>query len=794
MNIKKKDFFILCPPPNVTGYLHIGHALTFAIQNCFARANKVIEKRNSFLLPGYDHGGISTFYMAQKEGAKTFEDVKAFAERSKGFIKEQFRQLQLFSRDDCEEYTMGPDHYKLVQETFVNLYNKGLITREKYIVNYDPGLNTVLSDMEINTEERDGKLYEVHYKLDSGDSVIVATTRPETIFADVALAVNPNDERYKHLIGSYAKVPIIDRRIPILAEESVAMDFGTGVLKITPAHSPVDFQLGKKHNLPMINIMGVERVKDNNGNFINLFYMDVVAFAESNQAPECNVDCENEDALCVCSYIGDPQKVRDQIANDLQLKYTNIKQSVPVSSKSGAVIECFLQDQWFLNVKDAAEKALTMNLRIEPEVWKNNYTSWLKNINEKWCISRQIPWGHKIPVWYSRKSGGHIDYSNWIVSVECPGDKYVASEEVLDTWFSSALWPILYKNKYGLFPSSVLVTAYDILFFWVARMVLMSMILTNELPFESVFIHGLVRDEKGLKMSKTRGNVINPTNIINEHGYDVLSYSLISKVVPNGNINFDADAISRARSVVIKLQNAVKFYEKNMSQENNETSDIGNYFLNYAHVTYNEYREYLKNLSIHQMLTCATEYLYFICDYLIEFSKIDHSLLQVLNVSLKTCLLMMYGFIPNISGELWLNLSKTDILEDQFEPSEFGVGDDVVNLIKFIKKIRSMSSLKIMIYENNENVPIIRHMCHIKISNTFNCQMLGYKLYIENIFLLHDEIYVINDKLRILSMFFQKSQKDRVPPNIWAQKELDRDDLLRQKSEIEELIKSNKNN
>ncbi len=781
MNINKKDFFILCPPPNVTGYLHIGHALTFAIQNCFARANKVIEKCNSFLLPGYDHGGISTFYMAQKEGAKTFEDVKIFAERSKGLIKEQFKQLQLFSRDECEEYTMGPDHCTLVQETFVNLYNKGLITCEKYIVNYDPVLNTVLSDMEINNEERDGKLYEVHYQLDSGDSIIVATTRPETIFADVALAVNPNDERYKHFIGSYAEIPIINRRIPIIAEESVAIDFGTGVLKITPAHSPVDFQLGKKHNLPMINIIGVRSVKNESGDLCNVFSMDCMAFG-------------NDDCINASKYVGNPHDIRNEIANDLQLKYTNIKQSVPVSSKSGAVIECFLQDQWFLNVKDAAEKALTMNLRIEPEVWKNNYTSWLKSINEKWCISRQIPWGHKIPVWYTRKADGNIDSSNWIVSVVSPGNDYVASEEVLDTWFSSALWPILYKNKYGLFPSSVLVTAYDILFFWVARMVLMSVILTGELPFKSVFIHGLVRDTKGIKMSKTRGNVINPTSIIQEHGYDVLSYSLISKVVPNGNINFDADAISRARSVVIKLQNAVKFYEKNLNKQNDDVNDIGNYFLNYAHVIYDEYREYLRNLSVHQMLNCVTDYLYFICDYLIEFSKIDFSLLKVLKVSLKICILMMFGFIPNISGELWSNLTETDIILNDFEPMRFNVAEDVVNLIKFIKKIRSMSRFKIMIYENNSHIPIIQHMCHVKISNNFNCQILGYKLYIENIFLLHDEIYLINDKLRILSIFFEKSQKDRVPHNIWAQKELDRDVLLKQKSELEELIKSNKNN
>jgi valyl-tRNA synthetase len=216
--------------------------------------------------------------------------------------------------------------------------------------------------------------------------------------------------------------------------------------------------------------------------------------------------------------------------------------------------------------------------------------------------------------------------------------------------------------------------------------------------------------------------------------------------------------------------------------------------LNYAHVTYNEYKEHLSNLSVHQMLTCATEYLYFICDYLIEFSKIDYSLLKVLNMSLKTCILMMYSFIPNISGELWLNLTNNDILLNEFEPNEFDVGEDVVNLIKFIKKIRSMSRLKIMIYENNAHIPIIQHMCHVKIANNFNCQMLGYKLYIENIFLLHDEIYVINDKLRILSIFFDKSQKDRVPHNIWAQKELDRDGLLKQKSELEELIKSNKNN
>jgi valyl-tRNA synthetase len=471
-----QKFFILSPPPNVTGYLHIGHALTFAVQNFFVMAHKVFENQKSFLILGFDHGGISTTYVASKIHAKpTFEQIKEIAMANKANIAKQFQQLKLLADPSLEGYTMDDFHYSLVQRAFVKFFNQGLIFRKKSIVSYDSQLQTVVSDLEIENREENGKLYTIKYELENGEYVEVCTSRPETIFADSALCVNPNDERYLHLIGKRARIPIYGKWIPIIASELTDINFGTGILKITPAHSPIDFQIAEINKVSeMPNII------DTNGKL----YFDELTNVPQEMRKYEGLKCEEARKLIGSSY-----------------SYEEIQQQVPYSSKSDCRIEYITKEQWFLNVKSGAEMALKTELIIEPEMWKNNYISWLKNINPYWCISRQIVWGHRIPAWYKDNEVR--------VCIDSPGEGWIQDSDVLDTWFSSALWPLRYKEQHNLYPCDILVTAYDILFFWVARMVMVSLMYDATMPFKSVFIHDLVRDSKGKKMSKTNGNIHN---------------------------------------------------------------------------------------------------------------------------------------------------------------------------------------------------------------------------------------------------------------------------------------------
>jgi valyl-tRNA synthetase len=769
---QQNDFFILCPPPNVTGSLHIGHALTFAIQNCFAMCHQVFKNQNSFLILGFDHGGISTTYIAKKiYDNPTFEQIQEVAMVNKESIARQFKLLKLIAKPEIEGYTMDDFHYKLVQEAFIKFYKDGLIFKKEMVVAYDTHFKTTVSDLEIETKEENGFLYTVPYLLENDETIEVCTSRPETIFADEALCVNPNDQRYKHLIGKKARIPIYGKWIPIISHSNVDMDFGSGVLKITPAHSIADFEIAEERGITGVNVI------DTNGRLTFKNLKNISEAMRKYEGMHCSV---------VRHMIGDMYKKQ------------SIKQQIPYSSKSNSVIEYLLTEQWFFNVKSGAEMALKRDLRIEPDIWKNNYTSWLKSINPLWCISRQIPWGHQIPVWYKN--------DQMQVCIESPGDAWVQDNNVLDTWFSSALWPMRYKMEHNLYPCDILVTAYDILFFWVARMVMVSLMYDGTMPFKSVLIHGLVRDDRGRKMSKTSGNVLDPIDVMQANGgYDVLSLGLLHQVVPNGNVCFGSDAIQRARTIITKITNAVEFYGKKNIQKNScdsccpveciiehdryKETGICEHFLYLLQKQEKEYDSYLQNLQLHMMLSSTLEFLYTVCDFLIEFTKHVDGLLNVLKICLNGCIRMLYGFIPDTCKHLWTLMNDEDILSVEYEHQQNHIKQEKIeNLILVIKRIRSFVHFGVSICSDNQYVQLISKMCHVQIKDIFNCTIFGYKLFIENRHLVNDAIFKINRKIDEIDNFFNKCDTSKIPQEILETKKDNKEKLVKERDELYKLV------
>ncbi|MBL1224828.1 valine--tRNA ligase [Enterococcus sp. BWR-S5] len=555
-NKEAKPYSIVIPPPNVTGKLHLGHAWDTALQDIIIR-QKRMQGYDTLWLPGMDHAGIATQAKVEEKLAeqgisrydlgreKFVEQVWEWKEEYASHIREQWAKLGLSLDYSRERFTLDDGLSDAVRKVFVKLYEKELIYRGEYIINWDPKARTALSDIEVIHKDIEGAFYHMSYPLTDGSGVVeIATTRPETMLGDTAVAVHPDDERYQALIGQTVTLPLVDKEIPIIADEYVDMEFGTGVVKITPAHDPNDFEVGNRHNLPRVNVMN----DDGSMNELAGKYAGMDRFA-----------------------------ARKMVVSDLKemgrlIKIEKMNHSVGHSERTGVVVEPRLSTQWFVKMQPLAEEAIKNQqsdnaVEFFPDRFNNTFVRWMENVHD-WVISRQLWWGHQIPAWYHNETG------EMYVGMEAPADSenWTQDSDVLDTWFSSALWPFstmgwpdeASSDYQRYFPTSTLVTAYDIIFFWVSRMIFQSLEFTGERPFQYALIHGLIRDEQGRKMSKSLGNGIDPMDVIEKYGADALRWFLSNGSAPGQDVRFSYEKMDAAWNFINKIWNASRFVIMNI--------------------------------------------------------------------------------------------------------------------------------------------------------------------------------------------------------------------------------------
>jgi valyl-tRNA synthetase len=669
---ERKTYSIVIPPPNVTGVLHIGHALNNTLQDILIRFKRM-EGYTVLWMPGTDHAGIATQNVVEKqlleEGLdrhtlgreKLIERVWRWKEQSGGTIINQLKKLGASCDWSRERFTMDEGLSDAVKEVFVRLYQEGLIYRSHYIINWCPRCQTALSDLEVEHQEVTGKLYHLKYPFEeSGRFVVVATTRPETMLGDTAVAVNPEDERYRGVVGKKIILPVIHRKIPVIADPYVDVEFGTGCLKITPAHDFNDFDIGLKHGLEQIKVIDeTGRMNENAGPYRG---MD-------------RFECREK-------------MVKDFERDKVLVKIEDYRHMVGHCYRCKTIVEPNLSLQWFVKTKPLAQTAIEAvrdgRTRIIPEVWEKTYFEWMENIRD-WCISRQIWWGHRIPAWYCDGCGEVIVSKE--VPTSCPkcGSAHLTPEtDVLDTWFSSALWPFstmgwpketkLLKKFY---PTSVLVTGFDILFFWVARMMMMGLKFMGDVPFRDVYIHGLVRDERGEKYSKTRGNVVDPLDLIDRFGADALRFTLAALTMPGSDLKLSESRTEGYRHFANKIWNASRFALMNLNDFNVDEiaqkvlpEDFGlpdRWIRGRLNQVIREVRRSLEEYKFNE--ACHTLY-HFIwhefCDWYLEMTKLylykegdpkrqtltRQTLLEVLDALLR----LLHPFMPFITEEIWQQL------------------------------------------------------------------------------------------------------------------------------------------
>ena len=758
-----KSFSILLPPPNVTGTLHMGHGFNQTLMDTLTRYHRM-SGSNTLWQPGTDHAGIATQIVVERqldqEGISRHElgrdefikKVWDWKEFSGGKITQQMRRLGTSPDWSRERFTMDEGLSKTVTEAFVKLYREGLIYRGKRLVNWDVKLQTAVSDLEVVQEEESGSLWHINYHLvDDADTFLtVATTRPETMIGDTALMVHPDDERYKKYIGKFALLPLLNRKIPIIADEYVDSTFGTGVVKVTPAHDFNDYAVGQRHKLPLINILTLDGLINENG---TSEYEGLERFEARKKI------------------------VRDLESNSFLNKVENYTVKIPRGDRTGTVIEPMLTDQWFVAMtkksddgKSISEKALDVvkskDIKFYPENWVNTYNQWLNNIQD-WCISRQLWWGHQIPAWYGDDNRIYVAHTHDEAKKLAKEDGYEGDlkrdEDVLDTWFSSSLWPFStldwtpeYPSKSNnaldlYLPSSVLVTGFDIIFFWVARMVMMTKHITGKIPFKHVYIHGLIRDADGQKMSKSKGNVLDPIDLIDgisieellnkrtkglmnpkqaesivkktkkefpegiaSYGTDALRFTFTSLASPGRDIKFDLQRCDGYRNFCNKLWNATRFVLMNCEEADNGFGECVEGYLEFSKAdrwivsifnnkiknienNFKDYRFDLLSLEIYQFVW--DEY----CDWYLEIAKAQlqngneaqqratrRTLISVLEMTLR----MSHPVMPFITEEIWQTIApmaKKEGASIMMQPyptfQQSKVDEAAINWMEVLKKM-----------------------------------------------------------------------------------------------------------
>jgi len=667
---KDKNFSIMMPPPNVTGRLHIGHSLTFTLQDIITRYKRM-DGYKTLWQPGTDHAGIATQNVVEKqllaEGTtkeelgreKFLERVWEWKEESGGIMVEQLRKMGVSPAWSRERFTMDEGLKTSVKEAFVHLYNQGLIVRGNYMVNWCTH-DGALSDIEVEHEEHEGKFYHVNYHLADGSGhITVATTRPETYFGDTAVMVHPDDTRYTHLIGKKVKLPLIDREIIIIADEHVDMDFGTGLVKVTPAHDQNDYEVGKRHDLEFITVFDEKGIlNEHAGEFEGL---------ERIEAREVIVKRLEDEGFMV--------KIEDHV------------HQVGHCYRCKNIVEPYISKQWFVRsevAKRSIEKTNDGEAQFFPPHWINSYNSWMGNLRD-WCISRQLWWGHRIPVFYCDDCN-HEWASQEDQPKECPkcaSKNLVQDPDVLDTWFSSALWPFstlgwgngdaemdkhnVTEDLKDFYPNSLLITGFDILFFWVARMMMMGENFMGKLPFNHIYLHALVRDSDGQKMSKSKGNVIDPLDMIEKYSADALRFTLAISAAQGRDIRLSDEKLEQSRNFTNKLYNASNFLQMNVDTfanlDNIEvTTPLGRYILSRYNVAVKETRECLDDYRFNDGATVLYRFLWNeFCGWGIELSKVSKESIPELGSIFKESMKMLHPFMPFMTEYLYHELSGTSL-------------------------------------------------------------------------------------------------------------------------------------
>ena len=715
-NSGKPPHTIMMPPPNVTGRLHMGHALQGTIQDELTRIRRM-QGYEALWMPGIDHAGIATQNvverMLKKEqgidrhalGRGQFIDkVWDWKEEYGAIIIDQYKKLGTSCDWGRTRFTMDEGFSRAVQTVFVKLYEEGLIYRGHYLVNWCPVDQTALSDEEVNNIEQDGFLWHIRYPL-VGDAgyITIATTRPETMLGDSAIAVHPEDERYANLIGKKALLPLMGRPIPIIADEYVKMEFGAGALKITPAHDANDFEIGEKHDLEFINIMNIDGTINENG------------------GPYAGLDrFEARDKI-----------VADLDAAGLLVKTEPYKNSIPISSRSKAIIEPLISRQWFVRMKPMAEQALEAvrngTITFYPKRWENEYFRWLENIRD-WTISRQLWWGHRIPVWYYTDENGEPDENRpFVVSVDQPEAGMIQDEDVLDTWFSSWLWPFATlgwpdKNEDldYFYPTNVLVSGYDILFFWIARMIMAGQHFTGEVPYTDIFITGMIKDKLGRWMSKSLGNGIDPLDMIDQYGADAVRYSLTILCAQGQDIKLDPLKFEMGRNFANKIWNAFNVFGRFMEDGKDyrrkrsfgELELVERWMLHRLNETISEVDEAISRYRLNEALGAIYDLFWHdYCDWYLELIKppfgesMDDETIALAVELYEGMIKLLHPFMPYITEDLWWKLRPRQEKEacivaewptsnpDETQPWADEVMELVQQIVTGIRNVKSQKNL-----------------------------------------------------------------------------------------------------
>ncbi len=712
MRANSEPFAIVIPPPNVTGVLHMGHALDNTLQDILIRYNRMLGKKVLWQ-PGTDHAGIATQMVVErnlaKEGLtrhdlgreKFIETVWEWKKQSGGTICKQLRRLGASCDWSRERFTMDEGLSRAVRKIFVSLYKDGLIYKAKKLVNWDPALETAVSDLEVVQKEMVGKMYYYKYPLEDNPNefIHIATTRPETMFGDTAVAVSKDNPKLKHLIGKNCILPIANRVIPIIADDHADPEKGTGAVKITPAHDFNDFEVGKRHNLPMINILNPNATLNENTPFAGMTTQEARA--------------KTIDAL---EKLGLMEKIEEH------------PMVIPYGDRSGVVIEPYMTDQWFVDApKLAVEARRAVNdgeMEFVPATYKKTYFEWMNNI-QPWCISRQLWWGHQMPIWYGPDNTIFCEEN--VEEAQAAADKHYGKHvelrretDVLDTWFSSGLWafstlgwPENTEYLKTFYPTSVLVTGFDIIFFWVARMMMMSMYMMKRVPFKKCYIHGLVRDEQGRKMSKSKGNTVDPMQTIETYGADALRFFMASSETQGRDINLSDSRIQGYRNFATKLWNAARFCEMN------QCYSVKDFDINNAKLAINKWiiakakeatKDVTDNLNNYRFSDAANAVYQFVwgtfCDWYIELTKPifygenTDDIAETRAVAawiLDRILVILHPFMPFVTAELWNNLTNRsiDLIKAQWPQNETINDADKREIdwsVDFISAIRSLRS------------------------------------------------------------------------------------------------------